>query len=151
MVKATKTSELLIIALTVSAIVLASTTAALFTVSQNISTQGTIRTTPNIGVYSDSQCTQNLTSINWGITDPGTSTTHTVYVKNTGTETMTLQLSVNNWSPADSSDYITVTWDKQNTQLTAGQSITATLTLTIDSDITSITTFSNSVTISGTG
>ncbi len=64
---------------------------------------------------------------------------------------MTLGLSVTNWSPASASTHISVAWNKQNTPLSPGQSTAAILTLTIDSGITDVTDFSNSITISGTG
>jgi hypothetical protein len=151
MIKSIKASKFVVIALTITAIVLTSTTVAVLTVNQNVSSSGTVSTSPNIGVYSDSGCTQNLTTITWGTVAPGASTTQTIYVKNTGTATMTLGLSVTNWNPAGASAHMTVTWNRQNTQLSPGQSTAAILTLTVDSGIADITNFSNSITISGTG
>ncbi len=66
MVNPIKTSKFVVIALTITAIVLTSTTVAVLTVNQNVSSSGTVSTSPNIGVYSDSGCTQNKTAINWG-------------------------------------------------------------------------------------
>jgi hypothetical protein len=102
-------------------------------------------------VYSDSACTTNMTSINWGSIAAGGTATQTVYVKNTGTGTMTLSLTASNWSPSGASTYITISWNQQGTQLSAGGSVAATLTLTVSSSITGITSFSNTITISGTG
>ncbi len=147
-----KITKIMIVALTVAALTLAATTLAAITVNQNLGSTGTITTAPNIGVYSDSSCTQNLTSISWGSIAAGGSTTKTIYVKNTGTGTLTLSTpTVSGWTPSGASTYITLTWDKTGTQLTAGQSVTATLTLSVSSSITGITTFSNTITIQGTG
>ncbi|MGD6850536.1 MAG: hypothetical protein ACQCN6_00575 [Candidatus Bathyarchaeia archaeon] len=151
MIKSIKASKLVVIALTITAIVLTSTTVAVLTVNQNVSSSGTVSTSPNIGVYSDSGCTQSLTTINWGTVDPGASETQTIYVKNTGTASMTLAMSVTNWNPAGASTYMALTWNRQDTELSPGQSTAATLTLTVNSGITGITNFSNSITISGTG
>lgn len=149
---ASKMAKIMVIALTITALTLAATTFAAITVNQNVGSTGTITTTPNIGVYSDSACTQNLTSITWGSIAAGSSTTRTVYVKNTGTGTLTLSdPTISNWNPTGASPYITISWDKTGTQLTAGQSTTATVTITVSLSITGITNFSNTITIQGTG
>jgi len=85
-----------------------------------------------------------------GSLQAGGSTTQTIYVKNTGTGTLTLELSPTNWTPVQASTYITISWDKQGTQLSAGQSTQATVTITVSSSITGITNFSNTISISGT-
>ena len=146
-----RTSKLLVIILTIIAVTLTASTAAVLNVNQSVSTAGTVTTTPNIGVYSDSACTINITSINWGPIAAGGSANQTVYVKNTGTGTMTLSLGTNNWSPAGASSYMTVTWNQGGTQLTAGQSVAATITLSVSSSINSVTSFTNIIMISGTG
>jgi hypothetical protein len=112
---------------------------------------GKIMTSSNIGVYSDSNCTINMNSINWGFVAAGGSVARIVYVKNTGTGTMTLSLAVSNWSPTTASTYIIVSWNQTGTQLSAGQSVPATITLNVSSSITGIKTFSNTIAISGTG
>jgi len=148
----TKHSKLFPIALAVIALALTATTFAAVTVNSNVSSTGTIITpTPNIGVYSDSACTTAKSSISWGSLAAGSSTTQTVYVKNTGTAGMALSLSSNNWTPTNANTYITVSWDKQGQTLAAGQSTPAVITITVTSSITGITTFSNTITLSGTG
>jgi hypothetical protein len=148
---AVRTAKILTIVLIVSAFALTATTLAVLTVNQNVGSTGTITTSPNIGVYSDSGCTQNMTTFNWGTIAAGSSDTQTIYVKNTGTGTMTLSMSVSSWTPTSASTYMTLTWNKGGTHLSAQESTTATLTLTVASDIEDITNFSNSITISGTG
>ena len=145
-----KAQKMFIIVLTIFAFSLAASTLAVLTVNQNIDSSGTVTTSPNIHVYSNSACTNNMTTVTWGSITAGGSTTQTIYVKNTGTGTLTLGLSSTNWSPAQASTYITVSWDKQGTQLSAGQSTQATITITVSSSITSITDFSNTISITGT-
>jgi hypothetical protein len=148
--KIVKTSKSLAIALTVVAITLATLTFAAINVNQNLSSSGTITTSPNLAAYSDSACTTLMTSINWGTITAGESTSQTVYVKNTGTGSMTLSLTTSDWSPSGADTYLTISWNQQGTQLTAGQSVAATITLTVSSSITGITNFSNTVTLTGT-
>jgi len=124
---------------------------AAITVNKDVTSTGAITTSPNIGVYSDAACTTPISSVTWGSLTAGTSATQTVYVKNTGTGTMTLSLATSNWTPSAASTYLTVSWNKQGSTLTAGQSTTAILTLSVSASVTGITTFSNTITLSGTG
>ena len=126
------------------------TTAGLLSINQSVPTSGTVSTV-NVGVYSDSACTTQLTSITWGSIPPGGTGTRTVYVKNTGTNQITLTMTRTNWAPASANGPITVTWDKESTTLAANQVATATLTLSVSSSISGITTFSVDIVITGTG
>ena len=139
----------IIIALTLTGTVLAAATSGLLSVSQSVPYSGTI-TAINLAIYSDSGLTQNCTSLNTGTVNPGGTATQTIYVKNTGTVPETLTLAVSNWNPANASSFLTLSWDRQNYVLTAGQSIQATLTLTVASNTGSLTTFSCSATFTGT-
>jgi hypothetical protein len=139
-----------ILAITMVALILTVTTAGLLSVSQSVSSSGSI-TTVNVGVYSDSACTLPLTSINWGTISPGTTVTKTIYVKNTGNTQITLSMTTNGWSPTSANGPLTLTWNKEGTTLSAGISTAATLTLTVSSSISGITTFSVNIVISGTG
>lgn len=140
----------LVVILVVAAVALSATTLAVLNVNQNVGSNGNISTAPNIGVYADSACTTNLTSLNWGNIQAGSTTNQTIYVKNTGTGTMTLSMAISNWNPAEAGSHITLSWNKGGTILTAGQWTPAVLTLNVASDITGIRTFSNTITITGT-
>jgi uncharacterized repeat protein (TIGR01451 family) len=139
---------LLTIALT--GILLAVTSAGLLSVSQNIPSSGTV-TAVNVGVYSDSACTQNLTSINWGTLAPGDTATRTVYVKNTGNAPITLNMITTNWNPASANGPITITWDVEDWVVGTDNVVTATLTLSVSSSTSDVTDFSIEIVITGTG
>lgn len=127
------------------------TTLSAINVSTNINSSGLITTSPGIGTYFDSACTTAITSVNWGSIAAGAATSQTVYVKNVGTGTITLSLSTSSWSPTGANTYITINWNQQGATLSAGQSVAATLTLTVSPSITGISSFSDTMTISGTG
>lgn len=103
-----------------------------------------------VGVYTTSACTTKVTSLDWGTLAPGDSKTQTVYIKNEGSVPIVLSMTVGNWTPSNAQNYITVTWNRQSTTLTAGSVISATLTLSVSSSISGITTFSFDITITGT-
>jgi hypothetical protein len=138
-----------VIALALTALALTVTTAAVLSANQTVPLNGTI-TTVNLAVYSDSGCTQTATALNLGTLNPGGTATQTVYIKNTGTIPETLTLTTNNWNPTNAPTYLTLSWNRQNTILTAGQIIQATITLTVAANTGSLTTFNCDVTLTGT-
>jgi hypothetical protein len=140
------------IALTITALALALTTAALLSANQTIPLDGTISTVNaiNLGVYSDSACTQPATALSVGTISPGGTATQTVYIKNTGNIQETLTMTTTNWTPAGASSSLTLTWNRQNAILNAGASTQATLTLTAAANTGSLTTFGCDVTFTGT-
>jgi hypothetical protein len=145
-----KITRILPLTLALIALAITVTTYAAITTTKDVSSTGTITTSANLGVYSDSACTNALSTISWGSVTAGTNATQTIYVKNTGTGTMTLNLSTNNWTPTNANTYITITWNKNGSTLSAGQSTAATITIAVSPSITGITSFSNTVTITGT-
>ena len=137
-----------IIALATTGIFLTLVTAGIIS-TQTIPSDGTI-TTVNVSVYTNSGCTENCTAINWGSLYPGNSTTQTVYVKNTGTVPITLTMTANSWTPANADDYLTLDWNQEGTVLSAGHSVTATLTLTAAADTGDLQDFNVNIIITGT-
>jgi hypothetical protein len=118
--------------------------------STTLASSGVIATA-NIGVYSDSACTQSLTSVNWGNLSPGGSVARTIYVKNLGTTQVTISMTGANWNPTSADGPLTLTWNREGTVLSANQVATATLTLSVSSSISGITTFNVDIVITGTG
>jgi hypothetical protein len=137
------------IALTTIGILLAVATAAVLSANQTVPLNGTISAV-NLGVFSDSACTQTTTALNVGTLSPGGTATQTIYIKNTGNLPETLTMTTNNWTPSGAGSLLTLSWNRQSTVLNAGASIQATLTLTAASNTGTITTFSCDVTLTGT-
>jgi hypothetical protein len=74
----------------------------------------------NVGVYADSGCTQNLTSVSWGSVYPGESVGRTIYVKNTGNAPVTLSMALSGWNPAAADGPISIVWDREGVSLNPG-------------------------------
>ena len=137
--------------LTIIAIALTLTTYGALTSNKNISTTGGINVSANLGVYSDSACQTPITTLNWGNLNPGATTTQTIYIKNTGAGVaLSLNMTTSLWNPSIANGPITVTWNKESTQLAPGDSTPAVLTLTVSSSITNVTTFSVQINLTGT-
>jgi hypothetical protein len=140
-----------IIALALTGIIITFVTSGLLFASQSVQYNGAVSAV-NVGVYSDSNCTTNCTTINAETISPGNSYSYTIYVKNTGNAPVTLSMTTSGWNPAAANGPIEMTWNRDNYNLAAGASVRATLTLTVSSSISSsITTFSFSITITGAG
>jgi hypothetical protein len=65
---------------------------------------------------------------------------------------MTIRMTVTNWNPANAGDYITITWNREGTRLNPGRSTSATVTLTVSASVVGagITSFSNTISFTGT-
>jgi hypothetical protein len=115
-----------------------------------MSSSGTVTATANLGIYSNSACTTPWSSLAWGTLTPGTTTTQAIYIKNIGNSlSLTLNMTTSNWNPTTANGPITLTWNRENTRLTPGQSVAANLTLTVSSNITDVTNFSVQINITG--
>ena len=140
-----------IITLVIIATALTLTTFAAISTSKNMPSSGTVITSANLGVYSNTQCTAHLNSIDWGTLTPGENTTKTIYVKNTGDGlSLTLSMATSNWAPAGVNGPITLSWNKENVRLQPGESVAATLTLTVSADIVDVSGYNVQITITGT-
>jgi len=145
-----KTSLALFLAI-ICALALAGLTYSVISVSRNISSTGTINVVAGLGVYSDSACQNNLTTINWGTLSPGASTTYTVYIKNIGSGTsLLLNMTTASWNPTGANGPNGITWNQEGTILLPNQSVATVLTLTISPTITGISNFSVQIDITGT-
>jgi uncharacterized repeat protein (TIGR01451 family) len=102
-----------------------------------------------VDVYSDSACTIALSTISWGTVNPGDTKNYTMYVKNTGTVSVTLNMTIGNWNPSSASSYITLTWNTEKYVLPAGQVVPAMLTLAVSSGVSGVSTFNFDITITG--
>jgi hypothetical protein len=138
------------IAIAITGLFLTMITAGALVSSQTVPSGGTI-TAVNVGVYTNSACTVNCTNIDWGTLAPGASTTKTVYIKNAGTVPVTLSMVASSWVPSNANTYLSVTWNREGYALNPNSSVSATLTLTVSSSVSSLSTFSFNIVISGTG
>ncbi len=117
--------------------------------NQTMPSGGTIITV-NIGVYLDSNCTQNATSIDWGVLTPGGNATKLLYVKNSGTVPVNLTMTTESWQPTNASSLMTLTWNLENAVLNAKKSNKAVLTLAVSPQAADVVDFSFNILITGT-
>jgi hypothetical protein len=103
------------------------------------------------GIYWDQNCTNSTLSLDWGLITSGSNNTLTVYVKNEGNSEITLLLRTSNWNPSSSSDYMSLNWNYSGQILSTNQVIPLELTLTVNSYISGVTSFSFDTTFTAIG
>lgn len=102
-----------------------------------------------VGAYEDLECTRNVTSINWGVLEPGEVANFIIYTKNEGTIALVLNMTINSWNPAQASEYITIDWNREGHVLNSKSVAKTTLTLSVSSNIEEITSFNFDIIITG--
>ena len=120
----------------------------LVTVTRTLSSSGTVNTV-NVEVFWDVDCTQIITDIDWGVLDPGESTSKTIYVKNTGSTAMMLNMTYSGWNPVEAGTYLSLTWDREGAIVAVDEVVSAMLTLHVSDTIAGITNYSFDITIAG--
>lgn len=113
-----------------------------------ISSVGNVKAV-GVGVYSDSNCTVPISHIDWGFLEPGSSKQFTIYVKNEGNVPVRLSMETNNWNPQSASNYLTLSWNRQDQVLGPGDSVSADLTLSVSPEVSGFTSFSFDIIIVG--
>ena len=121
----------------------------MLTSTVQIQNAGTIKAV-GVGVYWDSSCTNETTSIPWGMLDPGSNRTFTVYIRNEGNTAESLSLNTENWNPTNAQNYITLSWNYDGTVLSPDQVVEVNLTLSVSSSIEGIENFRFTIVIVGT-
>jgi hypothetical protein len=102
-----------------------------------------------IDVYEDLACTTIQSSLEWGEIEAGGSSSVTIYIKNNGDADILLSLDSENWTPTNSKDYMTLSWDDNGTSLMSGEVRGVTLTLNVDPDSPPMNTFGFDVVLIG--
>lgn len=104
-----------------------------------------------VGVYWDDDCTDNVTSINWGFLELGATSNKTVYIKNEGNLPVVLNMTTDNWNPTSAYENITLSWNREGYVLNTTVPVTqAVLTLSVSPDISGVTNFTFDIIITGT-
>jgi hypothetical protein len=118
--------------------------------NRTVSNSGSIKAI-GVEVYSDQACTNPVSSLNWGIVNPGGSRNITVYIKNTGNSPITLSMTTSNWNPTNAPNYMALSWNYAGQTINANNVTPVTFTLTVSASITGITNFSFDITIAANG
>ena len=100
-----------------------------------------------VGIYWDQGCTNRTITLDWGQLAPGSNNTLTVYVKNEGNSAIYLWMITSNWTPSTASSYMNLNWNYQGQILNVNQVIPLELTLSVSQNISGISNFGFTTTI----
>jgi len=140
-----------IFAIALTAMVITALAATSLTAYHRTLNYGSVKAA-KVGVYSDKDCKNNLTSIDWGVLEPGANITKIIWIKNIGNTNITLDMRTEDWNPTNAGDYIKLNWNCTGRVLSVDQIISAALTLNVLEAVkeAKITEFSFYIIIIGT-
>jgi hypothetical protein len=102
----------------------------------------------SIKVYWEDECFNEITSIDWGIVEPGSPKAVVIYIKNTGRKNLNLELC-SNVDPIDFASNLDLQWNYSGEQIASGSTLTVTLTLMVSGDLNGVTTFNLEILVTG--
>ena len=94
-----------------------------------------------------------VASIDWGILEPNTTATKTVYSKSLSNVAVTLHVYADNWNPPQCEQYMALTAYPNNVAVQPDEVVQVSLTLSVAQNVTGtgITTFSFDIVFLGSG
>jgi len=126
------------------------TTIAVMQWTQRIPSSATVKAV-GVGIYKDINFTVSVTQINWGIVEAGESKNFSAYIVNRSNVPITLSMTTENWNPMNASNFITLTWNYDGTQIAVDGYVFVTFVLTVDQTISGIDAFSFTIVVVGSG
>ena len=138
------------LAVLLSIVALAVLASGLTESSVRIVGRGTVKAV-GVGVFWDSNCTNAVSYIDWGMVEPGSLNNVTVYVRNQGNVVASISLATENWNPSTASNYLALSWSYDGRPLDPLQVAQVEMTLNVSSSVHGIESFSFDIIISVTG
>ena len=105
----------------------------------------------DIGVFTNANLTTPVTSINWGMLEPGQAENYSAYLLSESNVPITLSMHTANWNPSNASNYLTPTWNYKAQTIQPHASLPITFTLAVNASIQGIPQFSFDIWIIGSG
>lgn len=102
-----------------------------------------------INLYTDQECNTPLTSVDWGQITAGTTSSTTMYLKNEGDMTVNAQLQTENWTPSDSSSFLSLSWDYSGEPIYPDESVRISLRLDVNGDCPTYDNFNFDIIVVG--
>jgi len=104
-----------------------------------------------VGIYKDINFTVSVTQIDWGIVEPGETKNYSAYIVNKSNVPITLNMTTEDWAPANASNFITMTWNYNGAAIPVGGYALVTFVLSIDPATSGIDAFSFTIVVVGSG
>ena len=108
---------------------------------------GTVNLPVGVGFYWDNNCTDPVLFIEWGIIQPGSTVNVTFFAKNEGSLAISLNITAENWSPIETTSYMTFSSNYMGQTINLQENLQITLILTTSPNIEEITSFSFDISV----
>jgi hypothetical protein len=105
--------------------------------------------TIEIDVYSNQECTDPLSDVEWGEIEAGETSNEDIYVKNNGDTSVSISLITENWSSNTAENNLEVVWDYNGVSIQSSEVRRVTLSLIVDPDCPALSSFGFDLVIIG--
>ena len=106
-------------------------------------------TDPYVGVFWDRNCTQRVSSIDWGTLAPGMTKSVSVYVQSKSNETCILILMPTGWNPPAVANYLELSQNYENKKIQPSEVVKVALSLTVSASVAGVTNFAFNIVVEG--
>ena len=104
-----------------------------------------------VGVYKDSNCSEVMSSIGWGIVESGSPYNVSAHIRNEGNTEVALFLNATDWNPPEAETYVILSWNYTGQLVMPNQAIPVILTLSVGNNAPSGRSFTFNVVITAIG
>jgi hypothetical protein len=108
---------------------------------------GTVNLPIGVGFYWDNNCTDPVSFIDWGTIWPGSTVNVTVFVKNEGSQAISLNITAENWTPIETASYMAFSSNYMGQTINLQENLQITLSLTTSPNIEEIASFSFDISV----
>lgn len=112
-----------------------------------IGSGGTVNLPTGVGFYWDHNCTSPVSFIEWGAIQPGSTINVTLFVRNEGSQVIILNITAENWTPIETTNYMTFSSNYRRQTINPQENLQITLSLTTSPNIEKITNFSFDISV----
>jgi hypothetical protein len=102
-----------------------------------------------IDVYSNIECTDIISNVEWGEIEAGGDSDVQIYVKNNGDTSVIISLDTENWSSQDAETHMNLSWNYNGTPIQSGEVRSVLLTLSVSSICPELSSFGFDIVIIG--
>ncbi|MFC1803136.1 hypothetical protein ACFL0D_04115 [Thermoproteota archaeon] len=102
-----------------------------------------------IDIYKDLECTELMSTVDWGEIEAGGTSYLQLYVKNNGDANVIISLQTENWDSQIAENNMELSWDYNGAAIQPEQILPVTLTLSVDEDCPELTNFGFDIVIVG--
>jgi len=100
-----------------------------------------------IDLFSDASLSAEISSINWGVLEPGDSSEVSIYVLNKNEDPIFLGMLPEKWDPPAAQQFLDLSWNYSGAALGSNEFTEIILTLTVSGEISVIKAFSFDVSV----